>query len=501
VKYKNPVLPGFYPDPSVCRAGNDFYLVTSSFEYFPGVPIFHSKDLVNWKQIGHCLHRNSQVDLRKAECFSGIYAPTIRYHNGIFYMTTTNTSGIKNFIVTAKSPEGPWSDPIPVAQEGIDPSLFFDDDGNVFYTTACGGAFQSIIDIKTGKLLSEPKLIWKGTGGRFPEAPHLYKINEWYYLMLAEGGTGYEHMVTMARSKSPWGPFEPCCRNPVLSHRSTPNPIRATGHADIVYTGEHWFAVFLGVRTFGYDDTHNIGRETFLTPIFWAEDGFPVFGNNGQVFLEMETPLIVEEQNLQINQRDDFDNEKLPFYWNYLRNPDENLCSLKERRGFLRLIGSKDNLDDIASPAWLGRRQCHHNVNVLTCVEFQPENENEEAGLCVRKNEQHHYEIFITKRNGKISVALRKRIADLKVEVTSKPLPYKMQKRCVLAIDADINNYVFSYGTDEKNLNILGKGITRYLSSEVAGGFTGVYFAMYATGNGKPCKDPADFDWFEYKTK
>ncbi len=497
MKYRNPVIPGFYPDPSICRVGKDFYLVTSSFEYFPGVPIFHSKDLVNWKQIGHCLTRKSQLPLEKAECFSGIFAPTIRFHNDTFYMTTTNTSGIGNFIVTAKSPEGPWSEPIPVKQEGIDPSLFFDSDESVYYTTACGGAMQSKIDIKTGNLLTEPKIVWKGTGGRYPEAPHLYFINGWYYLMLAEGGTGYEHMVTIARSKNPWGPFEPCPRNPVLSHRSSPSNIRATGHADLVNIDEFWFAVFLGIRTFGYDDTHHIGRETFLCPVKWIDDGFPVFGNNGTVSEEMEIPLEPFPFPAE-NNKDDFEDEKFAFYWNWLRNPDENLYSLKERRGFLRLKGSKHGLDDIASPAWLGRRQCHHNVKIRTCLEFNPETENEEAGLCVRKNEQNHYEIFLTKRKGKTCVVLRERIANLKVEVACEPLPEKLQNRCVLAIDADIHNYVFSFGSSDSNLKQIGTGITRYLSSEIAGGFTGVYFAMYATGNGKPCRNPADFDWFEY---
>lgn len=500
MKYKNPVLPGFYPDPSVCRADNDFYLVTSSFEYFPGVPIFHSRDLVNWKQIGHVLDRKSQLPLENAQCYSGIYAPTIRYHEGTFYMTTTNTSGVKNFIVTAKNPEGPWSEPIPVAQEGIDPSLIFAPDGKVYYTTSAGGALQSIIDVKTGKMLTEPELIWKGTGGRYPEAPHLYLINGWYYLMLAEGGTGYEHMVTMARSKSPWGPFEPCLRNPLLTHRSLPSQIRATGHADLIEAGGNWFAVFLAIRTAGYDDTHNIGRETFLCPVSWHEDGFPVFGNNGEAAAEMESPLESRPQ-VETPAREDFDAKVLPFHWIYLRNPDDKLYSLTARPGFIRLLGSKDSLFDIASPAWLGRRQCHHNLRIMTRVEFKPEGDNEEAGLTVRKNENHHYEIYITLRNGKKCVVLRKSIADMRTEAVCVELPETKQRSCVLAVDADVNNYTFLYGSSENDLAVLGKGITRYLSSEIAGGFTGVCMAMYASGNGKPCKNPADFDWFEYKIK
>lgn len=497
MKYKNPVIPGFYPDPSVCEAGGYFYLVTSSFEYFPGVPIFRSRDLVNWEQIGHVLDRKSQLPLERAECFSGIYAPVIRFCGGVFYVTTTNTSGIGNFIVTAKDPAGPWSEPVQVKQEGIDPSLFFDEDGSAYYTTAAGGALQSKIDVRTGKLITEPVLVWKGTGGRYPEAPHLYKINGIYYLMLAEGGTGYEHMVTMARSKSPWGPFEPCKRNPILTHRSLPGSIRATGHADLIEADGNWFAVFLGVRTYGYDDTHNLGRETFLSPFIWAEDGFPVIGNNGTVSEEMESALPPHTVSAPL-MRDDFDSEILPYHWNYLRNPDESRYSLKERPGFLRLKGSKHSLDDIAPTVWLGRRQCHHKVKINASVEFTPQSDSEEAGLNVRKNENHHYEIFITKRNGKECVVLRQRIGLLQKETACAELPDNLKKGCVIGIEADLENYTFSYGGSPETMNVLGKGITRYLSSEIAGGFTGAYFAMYSTGNGKDCANSADFDWFEY---
>lgn len=498
MKFKNPVLPGFYPDPSVCRAGDYFYLVTSSFEYFPGVPIFRSRDLVNWEQIGHVLDCKSQLPLDGAQCFSGIYAPVIRFHDGVFYMTTTNTSGIGNFIVTAKDPAGPWSEPVRVAQEGIDPSLFFDEDGSVYYTTSAGGALQSKIDAATGKLLTEPVLVWKGTGGRYPEAPHLYKIKGYYYLMLAEGGTGYEHMVTMARSKSPWGPFEPCNRNPLLTHRSLPGSIRATGHADMIEADGKWFVVFLGVRTYGYEDTHNLGRETFLSPLVWGEDGFPVIGNNGTVSEDMESALashLVPAPKM----RDDFDTEALPFHWNYLRNPDESRYSLKERPGFLRLKGSKYSLDDIAPTVWLGRRQCHHKVKVTAAVVFAPGGDKEEAGLCVRKNESHHYEIFTTKRDNKACVVVRQRIGLLQKETACAVLPDNLKAGCVLGIEADLENYTFSYGKSACELTVLGKGTARYLSSEIAGGFTGVYFAVYATGNGKDCENPADFDWLDYK--
>jgi xylan 1,4-beta-xylosidase len=497
-QYRNPVVPGFHPDPSVCRVGRDFYLVTSSFEYFPGVPIFHSRDLVHWKQIGHCLSRPSQLPLDGASASGGIWAPTLRHHDGVFYMTTTNMTKGGNFIVTATSPEGPWSDPILVAQQGIDPSLFFDADGSVFYSTSHDGASQSHIDVKTGKLLSEQKLVWPGTGGAYPEGPHLYFRNGYYYLLISEGGTEYGHMVTMARSKSPWGPFEPSARNPLLTHRSFRSPIQAVGHADLVDSeGGDWFTVFLGIRPNGYPPCYHLGRETFLSPVKWADDGFPVIGDHGHVSLEMATTLTLDAAPDAVV-RDDFSASELALDWNYLRTPNPALYSLEERPSHLRLRGSEHGLDDVASPAWLGRRQRQFAVHAATELEFTPETEREEAGLVVRMNERHHYEIFVTRRAGRRSVVLRRRIGSLRAEVATQELPNDAS-RIVLAVDAERDKYVFSYGPSERDLKPLGEGETRYLSTEVASGFTGVYFAMYASGNGAPCQSPADFDWFDYR--
>jgi xylan 1,4-beta-xylosidase len=499
VSYRNPVLPGFHPDPSVCRVGRDYYLVTSSFEYFPGVPIFHSRDLVQWRQLGHCLNRQKQLPLAKAGASGGVFAPTLRHYNGVFYMTTTNVSSGGNFVVTATSPEGPWSDPIPVAQQGIDPSLFFDEDGSVIYSTSSGGALQSRIDISSGKLLSEPKIVWAGTGGKYPEGPHLYRRSGWYYLLMAEGGTEYGHMVTMARSRSAWGPFEPCARNPLLTHRSYDSPIQGIGHADLVETADDvWFAVFLGVRPNGYPPCYHLGRETFLSPVRWADDGFPLFGEQGRVALEMDTSLPLERLR-DAEPRDDFTSTELALCWNYLRNPNPALYSLVERPSYLRLRGSADGLDDIASPAWVGRRQCHFALEARTCLEFQPESEREEAGLVVRMNERHHYEIFVSRRAEMPSVVLRRRIGGLVAEVACHALTPSDASRVVLGVDADREKLVFCYGRSENALQPLGEGETRYLSTEVAGGFTGVYFAMYASGNGAPCQRPADFDWFDYR--
>jgi len=494
--YTNPVLPGFYPDPSVCRVGADFYLVTSSFEYFPGVPVFHSRDLVHFRQLGHCLTRPSQLPLERAPASSGIFAPTIRHHRGRFYMTTTNVSSFGNFIVSADAPEGPWSEPMPIAQPGIDPSLFFDDDGTVIFTTSHGGALQSRIDIVTGQLLSEPKLVWTGTGGQYPEGPHLYKRQGFYYLLLSEGGTEYGHMLTIARSPDPFGPFEPCPRNPLLSHRSLRSPIQGVGHADLVEALDgSWFAVCLGFRPHGYPPCYHLGRETFLCPVSWHADGFPILGEHGRLPERGTTPLDAWPL-ADAPPRDDFDTPRLAVVFEQLRNPVPGRVTLLERPGFLRLWGGPENLDDTAAPAWVGQRQRQFSADATVCLEFDPAVESDEAGLTVRMNERHHYEVFVTRRDGATSVVVRRRIGSLRAEVARRSVP-PGTPRLILRISAVRDTYTMLWGSSEDRLEALAEGETRYLSTEVAGGFTGVYFAVYATGNGTACQHPADFDWFE----
>ncbi len=499
MRYANPVIPGFHPDPSVCRVGKDFYLVTSSFEYFPGVPVFHSRDLVHWEQIGHCLTRESQLPLAGAACSGGIYAPTIRFHRGLFYMITTNASHGGNFIVTTPDPHGEWSEPVRVDVPGIDPSLLFDDNGKTYCsgTGKGGGVWQSRIDAKTGRRLTRPRLVWPGTGGRYPEAPHLYKIRGRYYLMIAEGGTEYGHMETIARSRSPWGPFEPCPRNPILTHRNYfTSPIQATGHADIFEDGKgRWWAVCLGIRPKG-GSFHHLGRETFLAPITWDKDGWPVIGNRGTVELRMTGPLPKPLPVDAPGVRDGFDTPDLRLCWNFLRNPHAGDWSLSERRGWLRLKGSALTLNDLASPALLGRRQEHFDCRASCLVEFDPAKENEEAGLAVLANASHHYELALGRRGRRRVAFVRRRIGDLTSVVAEEPVAAGPVELTVVADEA---KYAFSFRAGRSRPKTLATAATRYLSTEVAGGFTGVYFALYATGNGRRSAVPADFDWFEYR--
>jgi alpha-N-arabinofuranosidase len=492
--WNNPVIPGFYPDPSICRVGQDYFLVTSTFEYFPGVPVFHSKDLINWRQVGHCLSRPSQLPLKGAASSQGIYAPTIRHHNGRFYMVTTNCTHGGNFFVHTDDPFGQWSEPVRVDQKGIDPSLLFDDDGKVYLTTNRNQ--QSQIDIATGRLLIPVTRTWEGIGQGDMEAPHLYKINGLYYLMVAEGGTGLGHMVTIARSKSPWGPFESCPHNPILHNPATGHDILATGHADLVEAHDgSWWMVFLGIRIYPgkFPRFHCLGRETFLAPVIWDKDGWPVVNQNQVIQPVMEAPTLPLHPWPAEPSRDDFDSADFRLCWNWLRNPVVDNYSLTSRPGWLTLKGSAVTLDNLDSPTFLGRRQQHKKFTASALLDFKPVADNEEAGLAAYMNEVGHYEMALTLRKGQRTLIVRKRIADLVSVVAS--VSVSDTGPVELHIVADEEFYRFCYGPDKMEL---AKGYCRYISTEVAGGFTGVYIAMYSSGTTKPCAMPACFDYFDY---
>lgn len=506
MKYTNPVISGFHPDPSICRVGDDYYLVTSSFEYFPGIPIFHSTDLIHWKQLGYVLTRDSQLPLTRnndSVHSQGIYAPTLRFHNGRFYVITTNITWGKNFYVWAEHPGGPWSEPVIIeGWGGIDPDLFFDEDGKVYisgtnaYQIESEGIHQAEIDMNTGKLLTDRRLIWKGTGGSTPEAPHIYKINRWYYLMIAEGGTEYGHMVTIARSESPSGPFESNPNNPILSNRSTNNPIQATGHADLVQTTDgDWWAVFLGIRPVGYPKRHHLGRETHLESVHWSKEGWPIIGNRGQAEVEHDSGRLPVDPTEPWEEQDHFDRDSLSPVWNFYRNPSAGSWSLSKREGWLTLFGQPYTLNDPDSPSFIGRRQQHFACDISTLMEFIPEEEGDEAGLTVFMNEHFHYEIAKTLHQGKPVIIFRRRIGSLrKIEAEAE----YGESSVILGVEANDSRFTFFYNSTDGTKNTMGSGESSMLATEVAGGFVGVYVGMYATGNGKISNAPAHFDYFKY---
>ncbi|MCS7464337.1 glycoside hydrolase family 43 protein [Paenibacillus doosanensis] len=515
--FRNPVLPGFYPDPSICRVGEDYYMVTSSFEYFPGVPIFHSKDLVHWRQLGHVLDRPSQLDLDETPSSKGIYAATIRHHNGIFYMITTfvvsATGARRNFYVTAENPTGPWSDPhwLPDAP-GIDPSLFFDEDGKAYvmanrmppegqqYPKHMEIWLQEL-DLEHHRLVGPKYSLWDGALKQIhaQEGPHLYKINGYYYLLIAEGGTGFTHSVTIARSESITGPYENCKMNPILTHRHLGRgyPITNVGHADIVETenGE-WWMVCLASRPYG-GDFRNLGRETFLVPFRW-ESGWPVVNpGKGIVELELPRPNLPEHRWPSEPVCDHFESSKLGLQWNFIRTPRGEYWSLTERPGYLRLKLKPERMTECANPSFVGRRQQHMNFAMRTVMEFKPRRQGETAGAVLLQNQDYQFRMEHAYTEARTVIRLVERKAGEERLLAERPVD---ASRLYLKVEAVGQAYHFYYGTEAEVWHTLAENADgTILSTDVAGGFIGAYIGLFASSEGQASEAYADFDWFEYR--
>jgi len=479
MKYNNPIIKGFYPDPSVCKVEDNYYLVCSSMQYFPGVPLFESKDLINWKQIGHCLTRKSQIQLDNVNSSGGVFAPTIRYNNGRFYMTTTNDTTHQNFYVWTDDIYSEWSEPIYVEQGGIDPSLYFEDDKTYFMSNGAddngiGGIVQCEIDIETGRKLTPSRTIWKGTGGRFLEGPHMYKIDGRYYLIAAEGGTEFGHMVTYARGDSPYGAFEACPYNPVLTNRNLGGyEIQAVGHGDLIKDNiGNWWLFHLGFRQIGkWEAYHHLGREVFLTPVTFGEDGWFTAGHNGTTIKCFDTNRIHNSVIQNEKKCYTFENTQWDKDWCYLRFPHIENYLLEKNK--LKLKGTEVNLDKADSPTFIGLRQKDFNAAISCDICII----DGEAGITLYMDENQHYDLAIRKFENGYEVIERLNIGDIKSVV--KAVDLKNTNNASLAIHATNDCYSFFVKTEEKEIH-LGTAKTKYLSSEVAGGFTGVIIGLYA---------------------
>ena len=511
--FSNPILSGFYPDPSICRVEDDYYLVTSSFTYFPGIPIFHSKDLVNWRQIGHVLNRKSQLNLGAVGHSNGIFAPTIRYHEGIYYVITTCVGGGGNFIVTTDNPAGDWWDPYWIENApGIDPSLFFDDDGRVYYTgnrSASSGEkyygdceiWLQEIDVKKMKLIGKDYVLWKGAlvDAVWPEAPHVYKKDGLYYLMISEGGTGHEHAVTIARSQKITGPYVGDPANPILTHRHLGRnyPIVNVGHGDLIETQQgEWWIVVLASRPYG-GYYRNLGRETFLVPVIW-ENGWPIMSpGTGKVEFSYKRPNLTECRWPKDTVCDHFNTVNLDFKWNSLRSSIEDSYDLTARPGWLRLKLKPERLTELTSPSFLGRRQQHISFTAAAVMEFTPEHEHESAGLVLVQSNQYHYRFTRTISNGEQIIQLIKCAAGKEKVLAEKECN---SHKIYLKIQAWGQDYSFYYGDNPTALHALKENADgRILSTDLAGGFVGTYIGLYASSNGVDSTNYADFDWFEYQ--
>ena len=517
--FQNPLLSGFYPDPSICRVEDDYYLVTSSFVYYPGLPIFHSKDLVNWEQIGHGIHRPEQLDYKNCETSEGLWAPSIRYHKGTFYIINTFVSAGReadrdNYIITAKDPSGPWSDPVFIkGADGIDSSLFFDEDGSMWYVgnfisdealyEGHHGIYLNELDPETFQFKGPRFIIWDGkkTQSKWIEAPHIYKKDGWYYLLVAEGGTFVNHSVQMARCKTINGNYEVCPRNPIISHRHMPleNPISVTGHADIVETqnGE-WWMVLLAVRP--YEGGHyNLGRETFMVPFVWAKDGWPMIANEtGLVQTEERLPDLPAAPVLLMPETDNFESASLPMQWNTIHPPAEPFYSLTERPGYLRLQTRPEVMEEICTPSFVGRRQRHKKFLAQTAMEFQPASPLEEAGIALIQDDRFHYLMVLRHTEEGPALQLYKTENGDRQLVTQTVIPDT--DRIYLCVQGNTTTYDFYYGTNEQERIPLAVNLDASLLSSVTNnGFTGAYIGMYTSSNHQESTNHADFDWFAYQ--
>jgi len=522
-------------------------MINSSFIYFPGIPIHHSKDVVHWEQIGHVLDRPSQVNLDGAGYTGGIFAPTIRFNQGIFYIIATNVNNGGNFIVTSKNPSGPWSDPYWIkGAPGIDPSLYFDDDGKAYYTGTRSpensqymgdqDIWAQELDLNTMQLIGESYVLWKGAlkNAYFVEGPHLYKVNNFYYLMIAEGGTEHYHSVTIARSKDIFGPYEGNPGNPILTHRHLGKgyPISNPGHADFVETqnGE-WWMVALASRPYG-GYYKNLARETFLMPMIW-EDGWPIVSpGTGKIEFKYSVPNLPKYITSSSANRDDFEKETMDYIWNSIRTPREQFFSLTERPGHLRLKLRPQGLVDILkapaydeskrlcqketiidNPSFIGRRIQHINFDVCTKMEFNPKNDLEVAGIAMLQDNNHQFRFEYSTENGEQVIRLMKCIAKVDMDFHAKTFSYentesklaqKVFNSEILYLKVSVRgqDYSFYYGSSLDSMELLIENVDgRILCSDVAGGCVGTYIGMFASSNGVACDNIADFDWFEYKGK
>lgn len=504
MQYRNPIIAGYHPDPSICRVGNDYYLVNSSFQYFPGVPIYHSRDLVNWELIGNVLNRESQLPLKGASSWLGIYAPTIRYNDGIFYMITTNVGNGGNFMVTATDPRGPWSEPIWLSQQGIDPSLYFEQGKCYMVSNPDNTIMLCQIDPTTGRQLTTSKPLWQGTGGRYPEGPHIYKKDGWYYLLISEGGTELAHRLTMARSRSIEGPYEACPDNPLLTHCSLAgqnSQIQGTGHGDLTDTPDgRWWMVLLAYRNYG-GSYHHIGRETFLAPVEWKKGEWPVV-NGGQpidtlmTVANMPTPANYIPQQAKRHIHTTF-NKPLGHEWVYIQNP--NMACYNSIDGLLRLTASAATLRDNLKPTFVGRRQESANFTATTFVDFFESMTGDEAGLTVYQINDGHADFCLSPDAMGSRLMLKVHLKGLDTVKRSTELPLC---RCHLRVRSDGTMYYFEYSTDGKKFRLLDKLDCSLLSTEVVGGFTGAMIGMYATTtprNAVTGPSYADFSYFDYQ--
>jgi len=525
----NPILAGFYPDPSIVKVGPDYYLVNSTFAYFPGIPVMHSRDLKNWRQVGNVISRPSQMNFLGDRLTRGLFAPAIDYHNGTYYVTCTQVDHRGNFVVTAKNPAGPWSNPIFLPEvKGIDPSLFFDDASGKAYVIYNSDppdnkplysghrSIKSIeLDPATLQTVGEAKILVNGGVdlSKQPvwiEGPHLLHTHNWYYLYAAEGGTSVNHSEVVFRSHSPLGPFVPYEHNPILTQRDLPkdrkDPITSAGHAQLVQGPDgQTYAIFLAVRPYE-DNYYNTGRETFIAPVTWRDD-WPVINPDSpeikysytRNYPEVKQPG-ARPQSGNFAYTLTFDKALDPALL-FLRTRDSSSYALSKAAG-LTLKLKPETCAGTGNPSFIGKRQQHLHGSAETELTFAAKSENERAGLVALQDEHHFYYLCQSVAAGKPVVQLFKSGADKQPMelLAQQPLEATVGK-VRLRIRAEGDTYGFDFAeTPKAPWRVLKDKVdARFLSTQVAGGFIGCLYGMYATSSGQPTSNSAAFKYLKYE--
>ena len=508
--YTNPILPGSHPDPTICRVGDDYYIANSSFVWFPAVPIHHSKDLANWELIGYALHTPEHIDINDQTGVSGgDWAPTLRYHNGLFYLTVTQKRCGTSIVTTAKNPAGPWSTPITLHDEkGIDGSLLFDDDKTWYCYSQDHLILLREFDKEKMELKGDTILLLNeqmfGDDYSHIEGPHIYKLESGeYMLLIASGGTGNNnHNVSVFKSDVPTGPYTPCPHNPVLTHRDTDSPFNNIGHADIVETqnGE-WYAVMLGVRP--KEGITIMDRETFMVKFEW-ENGWPVFpnGGRGSVLPVDQRPNLPWAPVPEVSETDEFNSEVLGLQYNFYHTPHKKWWSLTDNAGALRIYAQKPSTTEQTNTPVVVRRITQFNFESSTEISFKP-NEGETAGMIALVNQKGQMRLELFSDNGKtyaqvVSHMLLRKEKKLVADTTG--ITEINAENLVMALKAEGLNYQFYIAEKGSELKPIGDVIHgEVMSKQRVGTYSGAYVGMFCSSNGNESENYADFERFSYK--
>jgi xylan 1,4-beta-xylosidase len=538
MQIRNPILRGFNPDPSIVRVGDDYYIAASTFEWYPGVQIHHSRDLVHWRLLTRPLRRASQLDMRGDPDSCGIWAPCLTHHDGLFHLIYTDVKrygrssaagapgaslrDFHNYLVTSATIDGDWSDPIYLNSSGFDPSLFHDDDGRKFLVNMlwdhrpAQNRFAGIVlqeySPAAQRLIGERQIIFAGTPIGFTEAPHLYKRNGWYYLLTAEGGTGWGHAVTMARSRAIDGPYELHPDVYILTARDRPDaPLQRAGHADLVDTpAGQTYIVYLCGRPLPNRGRCTLGRETAIQPMVWGDDGWlRTIDGAGSPSVDAPAPEgagVATESAPAPPPRVEFDAEALPIEFQWLRTPDaDRVFNLRARKGHLRLFG-RETIGSLFTQSLVARRQQAHCFSVMTVIDFEPDHFQQMAGLvCYYNSAKFHYLYVSCDTTGKHLRVMSALPDQVMADAFSPPVSIPSGVPIELRVEVDYERLRFAWRVQSGSWQWLPQVFDASILSDEATApglpnFTGAFVGVACqdlAGTGKP----ADFNWFEYRER